>query len=46
MKLIGGNIKNSPYDARLTPITSVVSDQSMFGFFAFMFLLIVNRILQ
>ena len=39
MKLIGGNIKNSPYDARLTPITSVVSDQSMFGFFVFIILL-------
>ena len=43
MKLIGGKIRNSPYEARLTPITSVVNDQSIFGFFGFMFLLIVKR---
>ena len=39
MKLIGGNIKKRPYAASPTPITSVVNDQSMFGFFVFMFLL-------
>ena len=39
MKLTGGKIKNKPYDARATPTTSVVNDQSMFGFFVFMFLL-------
>ena len=39
MKLIGGKIKNSPYEARLTPNTSVVNDQSTLGFFSFIILL-------
>ena len=43
MKLIGGKIKNSPYEARATPTTSVVNDQSTFGFFSFIILLIVKR---
>ena len=39
MKLIGGKIRNNPYEARATPTTSVVNDQSMFGFFVFIILL-------
>ena len=42
MKLIGGKIKNNPYEASATPATSVVNDQSIFGFFSFMFLLRMN----
>ena len=43
MKLIGGKIRKSPYEARATPVTSVVNDQSIFGFFSFIMLLIVNK---